>query len=95
MNLRITLYETLVNNKLLIRVQDLDNEGKIGQVEVTIKGVQPPLEFDVDHISVSPLDVFVQDTPLTRQINEVTAKIYTAQGHQLHDTDTKFIKLGK
>jgi hypothetical protein len=95
MNLRITLYETLVNNKLLIRVQDLDNEGKIGQVEVTIKGVAQTLEFNVDHISVSPLDVFVQDTPLTRKINEVTAKIYTVQGHQLHDTDTKLIKLGK
>ena len=95
MNLRITLYETLVNNMLLIRVQDLDNEGKIGQVEVTIKGVQPALEFNVDHISVSPLDVFVHDTPLTREINEVTAKIYTLQDHQLHDADTKLIKLGK
>lgn len=95
MNLRITLYETLVNNKLLIRVQDLDNEGKIGQVEVIIRGVAQSLEFNVDHISVSPLDVFVQDTPLTREINEVTAKIYTAHGHQLHDTDTKFIKLGR
>ena len=95
MNLRINLYETLVNNKLLIRVQDLDNEGKIGQVEVIIKGVAQTLEFDVDHISVSPLDVFVHDTPLTMKINEVTAKIYTGQGHQLHDTDTKLIKLGK
>ena len=95
MNLRITLYETLVNNKLLIRVQDLDNEGKIGQVEVIIRGVAQSLEFNVDHISVSPLDVFVQDTPLTREINEVTAKIYTVQDHQLHDTDTKLIKLGK
>ena len=95
MNLRISLYDTLVNNKLLVRVQDIDNEGKSCQVAIFIKGVAQPFEFMVDHISMSPLDVFIPETPLTKQIHEVTAKIFAEHGNQLHDTDTKLIKLGK
>ena len=93
MNLRVSLYETLVNNCLLVRVLDLDNEGSKGLIRIFISG-HPPTEIKVDLLSLSPVDVFIYDTPITGEIHEVTAKIYSMDQLLLHDTDTKIIKLG-
>ena len=95
MNLRVALYDTLVNNSLLIRVLDLDNEGGKAKVKVFVSGHHPPLEIEVDRITLSPLDVFIPDTPITSEIHEITAKIYSADQIQIHDTDIKMIKLGR
>jgi hypothetical protein len=95
MNLRVALYDTLVNNSLLVRVLDLDNEGGKAKVVVIVSGHQPPLEIEVDRITVSPIDVFIPDTPITSKIHEITAKIYSSDQIQIHDTDIKMIKLGK
>lgn len=93
MNLRVSLYETLVNNSLLVRVVDLDNEGSKGLIRVFISN-QPPLEVRIDKLSLSPVDVFIPGTPITGKIHEVTVKIYNMDSLQLHDTDIKIIKLG-
>ena len=95
MNLRVALYDTLVNNSLLVRVLDLDNEGGKGKIIVFVSGHQPPLEIEVDKITLSPVDIFIPGTPITSRIHEITAKIYSADQIQIHDTDTKMIKLGK
>ena len=95
MNLRVALYDNLVNNSLLVRVLDLDNEGGKGKLIVFVSGHHPPLEIEVDKITLSPVDIFIPDTPITQQIHEITAKIYSAEHVQIHDTDTKMIKLGK
>ena len=95
MNLRIALYDTLVNDHLLVRVVDLDNEGGRGTIKIFVSGKQPALEVDIERMTLSPLDIFIPDTPITGQIHEVTAKLYAADQIQLHDTDTKMIKLGK
>lgn len=93
MNLRVSLYETLVNNCLLVRLVDLDNEGGKALVRIYISE-HPPMEIKIDHLSLSPLDVFIPNTPITGEIHEVTAKIYSMDQLLLHDTDTKIIKLG-
>jgi len=95
MNLRVTLYDTLVNNQLLVRVYDLDNEGHDGNIKVFVSGTKTPMEFKIQHLSLSPVDVFIDGTPTTGKIHEVTAKIFSADKGQLHDTDTRMIKLGK
>ena len=95
MNLRVVLYDILVNDNLLVRVLDLDNEGGKGMLKIFVSGVQPPLEVSVDHVSLSPVDIFIHGTPITGKIHEVTAKLYGGDQVQLHDTDTKMIKLGK
>jgi len=95
MNLRVTLYDTLVNNQLLVRIYDLDNEGRDGKLQVRISGNKKDVEIDIKHLSLSPIDVFVSETPVTGRIHEVTAKIFSADLIQLHDTDTRMIKLGK
>lgn len=95
MNLRVTLYDTLVNNQLLVRVYDLDNEGQDGKIKVFVSGSTPPLEISVEHLSLSPIDVFIEGTPVTGKIHEVTAKVFPADESHLHDTDTRMIKLGK
>jgi len=95
MNLRITLYDTLVNNRLLVRALDLDNEGRSGKIKIFVSGNYPAIEISIEHLTLSPVDVFVPGTPVTGEIHEVTAKLYTADDIQLHDTDTKMIKLGR
>ena len=95
MNLRVTLYDTLVNNQLLVRVYDLDNDGLNGNLKIFINGKHPVIEIKMAHLSLSPIDVFIERTPLTGKIHEVTAKIFAAHKDQLHDTDTRMIKLGK
>lgn len=95
MNLRVTLYDTLVNNQLLVRVYDLDNEGRDGKIQIYVSGNQKPVEMNIEHLSLSPLDIFIEGTPVTGAIHEVTAKIFSADKSQLHDTDTRMIKLGK
>ena len=94
MNLRITLYDTLVNNSLLVRAVDLDNEGRSGKIKIFVSGYLPPIEISIEQLTLSPVDIFIPDTPVTGEIHEVTAKLYTADDIQLHDTDTKMIKLG-
>ena len=95
MNLRVSLYDTLVNDQLLVRVYDLDNEGHNGKIKIFVSGKHPTLEVMIDNLSLSPIDVFVVGTPLTGNMHEVTAKIFSGNGIQLHDTDTRMIKLGK
>ena len=95
MNLRVALYDTLVNESLLVRVLDLDNEGGRGTIKIFVSGLRPPIEVNIDHLSLSPLDVFIPQTPITGAIHEVTAKLYAGDQIALHDTDTKMIKLGK
>ena len=95
MNLRVTLYDTLVNNQLLVRVYDLDNEGGNGMVKIYVSGQFPVLEVPLEHLSLSPLDIFVKETPVTGDFREVTAKIFSGDQAQLHDSDTRMIKLGK
>ena len=95
MNLRVALYDTLVNNSLLVRVLDLDNEGSKGRIKIFVSGKYPPLEIDIEQMTLSPIDIFIPGTPITGKIHEVTAKLYSADQIQLHDTDTKMIKLGK
>ena len=94
MNLRIALYDTLVNESLLVRVLDLDNEGGRGTIKIFVSGHHPALEVNIEHLSLSPLDIFIPQTPITGEIHEVTAKLYAGDQIQLHDTDTKMIKLG-
>ena len=93
MNLRVALYDTLVEGNLLVRVLDLDNEGGRATVKVFVSGHPHALEAKIDHTSNSPVDIFIAGTPITGQIHEVTAKLYTSDHIQLHDTDTKMIKL--
>ncbi|MDT8394045.1 MAG: hypothetical protein RQ761_09375 [Bacteroidales bacterium] len=95
MNLRVNLYDTLVNDRLLVRVYDLDNEGRKGKVKIFVSDHHPPLEVNIDHLSLSPIDIFIDGTPITGNIHEVTAKIYAGDKALLHDTDTRMIKLGK
>jgi hypothetical protein len=95
MNLRVALYDTLVNDSLLVRVIDLDNEGGKAKVVIFVSGHHPPLELEIDQITISPIDVFIPDTPITSEIHRITAKIYSADMIQIHDTDIKMIKLGK
>lgn len=95
MNLRVNLYDTLVNDRLLVRVYDLDNEGLKGKIMIYVSGHQPPMEVNIDHLSLSPIDVFIDGTPVTGMIHEVTAKIYAGSGGSLHDTDTRMIMMGK
>lgn len=95
MNLRVALYDSLVNESLLVRVLDLDNEGGQGTIKVFVSGQYMPLEVNVEHVNLSPLDVFIPLTPITGQIHQVTAKLYGSEHLQLHDSDTKMIKLGK
>jgi hypothetical protein len=95
MNLRVALYDTLVNDSLLVRVLDLDNEGGKGTVKVFVSGHQPPLEVNIEKVTLSPIDIFIPGTPITGEIHEVTAKLYAGDQVQLHDTDTKMIKLGR
>jgi len=95
MNLRVTLYDTLVNNQLLVRIYDLDNEGRDGKLRVSISGHKEDIKIDIKHLSLSPIDVFVKDTPVTGRIQEVTARIYSADQNLIHDSDTRMIKLGK
>jgi len=94
MNLRVALYEKLVNERLLVRVLDLDNEGGRGTIKVFVSGLQQAIEVNIDHLSLSPLDVFISQTPITGSIHKVTAKLYAGDHIALHDTDTKMIKLG-
>ena len=95
MNLRVALYDTLVNNSLLVRVLDLDNEGGSGRMMIFVSGKYPPMEIDIKQISLSPIDIFIPETPITGEIHKVTAKLYSSDQVQLHDSDTKMIKLGK
>ena len=93
MNLRVRLFDSLVNQHLLVRIVDLDNEGGYGLVKVYVSGQQFPLEVKLYHISLSPMDVFIPQTPITGYIHKVTAKLYAGDLLLLHDTDTKMIKL--
>jgi hypothetical protein len=93
MNLRVALYDTLVEGNLLVRVLDLDNEGGKATVRIFVSGYPQPLETNIERATLSPLDVYIIGTPITGQIHEVTVKLYTADRVQLHDTDTKMIKL--
>jgi hypothetical protein len=95
MNLRVNLYDTLVNDRLLVRVYDLDNEGQQGKIKVFVSEYSMPMEINIDHLSLSPIDIFIDGTPVTGKIHEVTAKIFSGDETQLHDTDTRMIKLGK
>jgi hypothetical protein len=95
MNLRVNLYDTLVNDRLLVRVYDLDNEGRQGKIKVFVSEHSIPMEINIDHLSLSPIDIFIDGTPVTGKIHEVTAKIFSGDEAQLHDTDTRMIKLGK
>ncbi|RLD80415.1 MAG: hypothetical protein DRJ15_07090 [Bacteroidetes bacterium] len=95
MNLRVAIYDTLVNNSLLVRVLDLDNEGGRGTIKVFVSGGQPAIEVEVEQMTLSPLDIFIPKTPITGEIHQVTAKLYARDLVQLHDTDTKMIKMGK
>lgn len=93
MNLRVALYDTLVEGKLLVRVLDLDNEGGGATIRVFVSGYSEPIETKIDSTSVLPRDIFIIGTPITGKIHEVTAKLYTTDHIQLHDTDTKMISL--
>jgi hypothetical protein len=95
MNLRVTLYDTLVNDQLLVRVYDLDNEGGNGKIKIFVSDKHPAIDILIEDLSLSPIDIFVEGTPLTGKIQEVTAKIFSGDKSQLHDTDTRMIKLGK
>ena len=95
MNLRVNLYDTLVNEQLLVRVFDLDNEGGNAIIKIYVSGQYPVMEILLQHLSLSPLDIFVKETPVTGDFREVTAKIFSADQAQLHDSDTRMIKLGK
>ena len=74
---------------------DLDNGGHKGKIKIFVSGKQPAMEVMIDHLSLSPIDVFIEGTPLTGKIHEVTAKVFSGDESQLHDTDTRMIKLGK
>ena len=93
MNLRVALYDTLVEGNLLVRVLDLDNEGGKATVRIFVRGYPQTLEASIERTTLYPVDVFISGTPLTGKIHEVTAKLYTSDHVQLHDTDTKMIKL--
>lgn len=95
MNLRVSLYDTLVNNRLLVRVYDLDNEGRKGIVKIFVSDYQPPITVEIEHLSLSPIDIFIDGTPITGSIHEVTAKIFAGDDALLHDTDTRMIKMGR
>ena len=95
MNLRVTLYDTLVDDQILVRVYDLDNDGRNGKIKIFVSGKHPEMEILIDNLSLSPIDVFIEGTPLTGKIHEVTAKVFSGDEAQLHDTDTRMIKLGK
>jgi len=93
MNLRVALYDTLVEGNLLVRVLDLDNEGGKATVRIYVSGYPQALEASIERTTLSPVDIFIAGTPITGEIHEVTAKLYTSENIQLHDTDTKMIKL--
>lgn len=93
MNLRVSLYDRLVNDHLLVRVTDLDNEGGKAKLKIYVSNYMLPLEVDVESISLSPMDVFIFETPKTGKIHKVTAKLFAGERAQLHDSDTKMIKL--
>jgi hypothetical protein len=93
MNLRVALYDTLVEGNLLVRVLDLDNEGGQATIRIFVSGYSQPLERIIERTTLSPVDIYISGTPITGEIHEVTAKLYTADHIQLHDTDTKMIKL--
>ncbi|HSG68069.1 MAG TPA: hypothetical protein VK994_05135 [Bacteroidales bacterium] len=95
MNLRVALYDTLVNDQLLVRVFDLDNEGGNGKIKIFVSGDFPVMEIPIHKLSLSPIDVFIEGTPVTGDIREVTAKIFSGDETQLHDTDIRMIRLGK
>jgi hypothetical protein len=95
MDLRVKLYEKLVNRCIMLRLVDLDNEGESARVVVYISNCDTVLEQYVDHLSLSPLDILVKDTPITGNIHEITAKVFDLMHTHMHDADTRFIKLGQ
>ena len=95
MNLRVNLYDTLVNDRILVRVYDLDNEGREGKIKIYVSGHEQDMVVKVDHLSLSPIDIFIDGTPVTGKIHEVTAKIFSGQDASLHDTDTRMIMMGR
>ena len=95
MNLRVSLYDTLVNNQLLVRVYNLDNDGGSGMVKIYVSGQYPVIEVPLEQLFLSPMDVFIKETPVTGDFREVTAKVFSGDLTQLHDSDTRMIKLGK
>ena len=93
MKFKVSLYDRLVRSNLMVRVSDLDNEGKSAMLKIYISKHPSVLELKIDHVSQSPLDIFVPGTPITGQIHEVTAEIYSGEKKALHDTDTRLIRL--
>jgi hypothetical protein len=95
MNCRISLYDAIVNGQLMVRVYDLDNEGRKGKVQVSVSGHRDLPEVEVDHLSLNPVDIFIPGVPLTGRFHEVNVRILDGDGKYVHDTDTRMIKLGK
>jgi hypothetical protein len=93
MKFKVSIYDRLVRSNLMVRVTDLDNEGKSAMLKIHISKYPTILELKIDHISQSPLDIFVPGTPITGKIHEVTAEIYSDDKRALHDTDTRLIRL--
>jgi len=95
MNCRINLYDTIVNKQLMVRVYDLDDEGRKAMVQASISGNTELLEVEVDRLTITPVDIFIPGVPLTDMYHEVNVRILDSEGKFVHDTDTRMIKLGK
>ena len=95
MNCRISLYDTIVNKQLMVRVYDLDDEGRKAMVQASISGNTKLLEVEVDRLTITPVDIFIPGVPLTEMYHEVNVRILDSEGKHVHDTDTRMIKLGK
>lgn len=94
MNLRVNIYDKLVGDCLLIQVVDLDNEGRAAMVKIFISKYIEVQTIEVSQVLKFPLDVIIPHSPMDGKVHEVTAKIYDKVKQRLHDTDTRFVKLG-
>lgn len=78
----------------MIQVIDLDNEGHAATIQISISKYIKVQDIEVLQVSKFPIDVVIPHSPMDGKVHEVTAKIYDKEEHRLHDTDTRYVKLG-